>query len=123
MARVQSYPMLLLALDTTTAAGSVLRQELECADRVHEPVADQREALDGGDADPQAGERAGAGGNGVALDVAGRQAVGAENRHQNARQALGVRWARIAGALLDQAVAPERHAARGGGRIEGQEDH
>ena len=35
-------------------AGGVVRQELERADRVHEPVADQREALDGGDADPQA---------------------------------------------------------------------
>ena len=74
-------------------AGGVVRQELERPDRVHEPVADQREALDGGDANPQAGERARSGGDGVALDVAGRQAVRAENGHQIAGQALGVRSA------------------------------
>ena len=100
-----------------------MRQQLERPDGVDEPVADQREALDGGDADPQAGERARSGGDGVALDVARRQAVRAEDGHQIAGQALGVRSGRIAGALLDQAVAPERHAARGGGRIEGEEDH
>ena len=39
------------------------------------------------------------------------------------RQALGVRSCRVAGPLLDQAVAPERHAAGSGGRIEGEQKH
>jgi hypothetical protein len=49
--------------------------------------------------------------------------VSPEQGDQIGRQPLGVRPRRVAAALLDQAFAPQRDAAGGGSRVEGQEHH
>jgi hypothetical protein len=104
-------------------SGRIVREELERADGVDQSAADEGEPLHRRDADPDAGERSGPGGDGIAIDVTRRQAVAGQQRRQFARQALGVRPRRIAGPFLDHAVPPQRHAAGRGGRIEGQDQH
>ena len=84
---------------------------------------DEGEALDGGNPDPQPGERARARGDGVAVDLVERRAVIRDQRDEIAGQPLGVRSRRVTRPLVDQPVAPERHAAAPGRRVEGENQH
>ncbi len=85
---------------------------------------DERQPLNRGDADAQAGEGTGAGGDRVEIDVLDRQAVCGQQIREIARQTLGVRARRVAGALLhERAVAPEGATAGLGGGVESENDH
>ncbi|MNC86118.1 hypothetical protein D3C83_17540 [compost metagenome] len=101
-----------------------LRERLECADPDERRAAGEGQALHGGDADAQTGERAGAGGDGIDVDRIETDAGFREECHQVARKAHVVRARRIARALGDDpALARDGAAAALCRRVERQDEH
>jgi hypothetical protein len=104
-------------------AEPAVRERVERRHGHHGAVARQREALNGGDADAEPGERSGAGDDREEIDVGDRLAVAREPVGDVVRQPLAVRARGIARRRLAHVAVHQGDAARACDRLERQHEH